>query len=616
LDTSDKIRMKERRRVKGGCIPLGLLLLVLISLLVVSATSSSEITRWNSITWDDSPEFMVNITIKEPSKEVEFEVSAEEPFDWEWYVNDEEVETSEGERTNLYYNFDEYGEYNVCVVGERGNETVQACWDVTVSLVIGEENDVRELEGLEDYTLRILNRPERIVSMAPSCTEILFAVGAGDSVVGVTEYCDYPQEVKDKKDIGEIEVIGGYSTPSFEKIVDLEPDLIVGAYGNPDDVIYRLIELGYLVYAQHPKNIEEVFAHIKVTGAITNCNENTASLLNELRNRMEEIEEKTESLEEEQRPRVFYNIGDFFTAGKETFANETFETAGGKNIAAYKSGYFIMSLEELIDKNPQVIICDSGHGGMSIAYDQIVNDERLKDVDAVKNDRVYKIDTNIISRPGPRVVDAVEIVHADYADFFYEMEEEEEENIPPEITSQEPVDTQINNIEGESRTFAISIDQSVDIVWQLNGTEVQRDEDVTEASYTNASAVLGTWNVSVIATNRETSLSDMHAWVWNVTATLSVNVNATTTANVTVTPSSTLVPGVTPAPEAETEIKITPTPLREKPASKEKATPVPATPATPKSKSKPEPPGFEVFFAVIGLLAVMFLLRRNGFKNA
>jgi iron complex transport system substrate-binding protein len=608
--------MKERRRVKGGCIPLGLLLLVLISLLVVSATSSSEITRWNSITWDDSPEFMVNITIKEPSKEVEFEVSAEEPFDWEWYVNDEEVETSEGERTNLYYNFDEYGEYNVCVVGERGNETVQACWDVTVSLVIGEENDVRELEGLEDYTLRILNRPERIVSMAPSCTEILFAVGAGDSVVGVTEYCDYPQEVKDKKDIGEIEVIGGYSTPSFEKIVDLEPDLIVGAYGNPDDVIYRLIELGYLVYAQHPKNIEEVFAHIKVTGAITNCNENTASLLNELRNRMEEIEEKTESLEEEQRPRVFYNIGDFFTAGKETFANETFETAGGKNIAAYKSGYFIMSLEELIDKNPQVIICDSGHGGMSIAYDQIVNDERLKDVDAVKNDRVYKIDTNIISRPGPRVVDAVEIVHADYADFFYEMEEEEEENIPPEITSQEPVDTQINNIEGESRTFAISIDQSVDIVWQLNGTEVQRDEDVTEASYTNASAVLGTWNVSVIATNRETSLSDMHAWVWNVTATLSVNVNATTTANVTVTPSSTLVPGVTPAPEAETEIKITPTPLREKPASKEKATPVPATPATPKSKSKPEPPGFEVFFAVIGLLAVMFLLRRNWFKNA
>ena len=603
--------MKERRKVKGGCIQFRFLLLVLISLFVVSAASSSEIIQWNSITEDDSCEFMVNITIEESSKEVELEVSAEEPFDWVWYVNDEEVETSEGERTNLYYNFDEYGEYNVCVVGERGNETVQACWDVTVSLVIGEENDVRELEGLEDYTLRILNRPERIVSMAPSCTEILFAVGAGDSVVGVTEYCDYPQEVKDKKDIGEIEVIGGYSTPSFEKIVDLEPDLIVGAYGNPDDVIYRLVEMDYPIYTQNPKNIDEILGHINAIGAITKCDETASSVVNELRADLDEIKEETESLEEEQRPRVFYNIGDFFTAGKETFANEIIEIAGGKNTAAYKSGYFLMSLEEFIDKNPQVILCDSGHGGMSIAYDQIVNDERLKDVDAVKNDRVYVIDTNIISRPGPRVVEAVKIVHADYADFFEEMEEEEEETIPPEIISQEPVDTQINNIEGESRTFAISIDQSVDIVWQLNGTEVQTDEDVTEASYTNASAVLGTWNVSAIATNRETSLSDMHTWIWNVTSIPGGSGSATANANVTVTPSSTLVPGVTPAPEAETEIKRTPKPPGEKPASKEKAMPVPATPATPKSKSKPEPPGFEVFFAVIGLLAVMFLLRRK-----
>jgi PGF-CTERM protein len=151
----------------------------------------------------------------------------------------------------------------------------------------------------------------------------------------------------------------------------------------------------------------------------------------------------------------------------------------------------------------------------------------------------------------------------------------------------------------------------VDIVWQINGTEVQTDEDITEASYTNASALLGTWNVSAIATSRETSLSGIHTWIWNVTATHSANVNATANVTVTVTPSSTLVPGVTQAPEAETEIKRTPKPPGEKTASEEKATHVPATPATPKSKSKPEPPGFEVFFAVIGLLAVMFLLRRK-----
>ena len=589
------------------------LFLVSLSIVSVSASASSTITQWNSITEDSSDSFPVDIHIDE-SKEVEFTVSSDFTCAWTWSLNEEEIKESEGESSDLSYVFDEYGIYNVCVVGIRETETVQACWNVTVWLLIEEENDTRDLEGLEDYILRISNRPERIISMAPSCTEILFAVGAGDRVVGVTEYCDYPAEVEEKKNNGEIEAIGGFSTPSFEKIVDSEPDLIVGAYGNPDDVIYRLVEMEYPIYTQNPKNIDEILGHINAIGVITKCDETASSLVNELNERLDEIKEETESLEEEQRPRVFYNIGDFFTAGKKTFANEIIEIAGGKNIAAENSGYPRMNLEEFIDKNPQVIICDSGHGGMSIAYDQIVNDERLKDVDAVKNNRLYVIDTDIISRSGPRVVDAVKIIHADYADFFEEMEEGEEETIPPEVTSQEPVDTEINNIEGESRTFAISIDQTVDIVWQLNGTEVQTDEDVTEASYTNASAVLGTWNVSAIATSRETSLSDMHTWIWNITSIPGGSGSAT--ANVTVTPSSTLVPGVTPAPEAETEIKITPKQIGEKTASKEKATPVPATPTTPKSKSKPEPPGFEVFFAVIGLLAVMFLLRRNGFKNA
>ena len=596
----------------------------LISILIASATGG--ITKWNSVTEDNSSVFSVDIGI-DKSKEVEFAVSSDLDYDWTWSVNGEER--------------------------EEIKEAEGAYWNVTVSLVIGEENDARELEGLEDYTLRISKRPEKIISMAPSCTEILFAVGAGDSVVGVTEYCDYPSEVEEKKDKGEIEVIGGYSTPSFEKIVNSEPDLIVSAYGNPDDVIYRVVEFGYPVYAQNPKNIEEIFNHIKVIGAITKHDETASSLLNELKERLEEIEEKTELLEEEQRPRVFYNIGDFFTAGKETFANEIIEIAGGKNIAAYKSGYFLMNLEEFIDKNPQVIICDSGHGGMSIAYDQIVNDERLKDVDAVKNDRVYEIDTNIISRPGPRVVDAVEIVHADYADFFDEEEEEgekkeekkavikavegktierregknsnlfyvfeeygiynvsvvgnrddEEEKLI--ITAWEPVEARVNNAEGESRTFSVSVDQTVDIVWQLNGTEVQTDEDVTEARYTNASAVLGTWNVSAIATNRETSLSDMHTWIWNVTPALATT-TPTPSVNVTTTPSPTpsLIPTLTSTPTLVIISTSTPTPTHT-PEEKQKS----------REEEIPEPPGFEVLFALIGLLAVMYLLRRNRFKNA
>ncbi len=243
---------------------------------------------------------------------------------------------------------------------------------------------------------------------------------------------------------------------------------------------------------------------------------------------------------------------------------------------------------------------------MSIAYDQIVNDERLKDVDAVKNNWLYVIDTDIISRPGPRVVDAVKIIHADYADFFEEMEEGEEETIPPEITSQEPVDTEINNLECESRTFAISVDQSVDIVWQINGTEVQTDESVTEASYTNASAVLGTWNVSAIGTSRETGLSGIHTWVWNVTPALATT-TPTPSVDITTTPSPTpsLIPTLTSTPTLVIISTSTPTP-----------TPVPEEKQKSREEEIPEPSGFEVFFAVVGLLAVMYLLRRNGFKNA
>ena len=572
--------------------------LFLISLSTISVSASSTITQWNSITEDSSDSFPVDIHIDE-SKEVEFTVSSDFTCAWTWSVNEEEIKESEGENSDLSYVFDEYGIYNISVVEERENENECAYWNVTVWLVIGEENDVRELEGLEDYTLRISKRPERIISMAPSCTEMLFAVGAGDRVVGVTEYCDYPPEVEEKKDNGEIEVIGGYSTPSFEKIVDLEPDLIVSAYGNPDDVIYRVVEFGYPVYAQHPKRIKRIFEHIKVTGAITKHDETASTLVNNLKGRLDDIEEETESLEEEQRPRVFYDIGDFFTAGKETFANEIIEIAGGKNIATDNSGYSRMSLEELIVKKPQVIICDSGHGGMSIAYDQIVNDERLKDVDAVRNNRVYVIETDIISRPGPRVVDAVEIVHADYADFFDEMEDGEEETIPPEITLQEPVDTEINNIEGESRTFAISIDQSVDIVWQLNGTEVQADEDVTEASYTNASAVLGIWNVSAIATNRETGLSSIHTWVWNVTPALATT-TPTPAVNITTTPSPTPYPSPISTPTLTPTLAITST-----------STPTPEEKQKQREEETPEPPGFEVFFAVIGLLVITYLLRRK-----
>ena len=406
---------------------------LLVSIAFCTLCAGSNITQWNSVTEDVSKDFPVDIHMGE-SKDVEFTVSSDLTYDWTWSVNDEEVEESEGESSDLSYTFAEYGVYDVRVTGLRENETTKcASWNVTVSLVIGEENDIRELEGLEDYTFKISKRPERIISMAPSATEILFAAGAGDSVIGVTDYCDYPPEVKEKKDNGEIRSIGGYSTPSLEKIVDLEPDLIVSAHGNPSELLYWLVDtdmhpgIEYPVYAQHPDNIEEIFAHMETIGVLTKCDETASSAVAELKDDLQDLEEKTESLDEEQRPRVYYAMGSIlYTPGKGTFQHDVIEMAGGENIAAkYLSSWGVFSIENLLEEDPQVILY-SGHGSESIVPDQIKNDERLSTVDAVKNDRIYQISEGEISRPGPRLVNVTKTVYGLLCDLFTVTDDDEE----------------------------------------------------------------------------------------------------------------------------------------------------------------------------------------------
>jgi cell division septation protein DedD len=185
-----------------------------------------------------------------------------------------------------------------------------------------------------------------------------------------------------------------------------------------------------------------------------------------------------------------------------------------------------------------------------------------------------------------------------------EVEEEEEEvgeevtPWSPRITAWKPADAIISNAVGESRTFNISVNQIADISWQINGTEVQTNESTREAVFTR-SAVIGTWNVSVIATNTTSGLSDMHTWIWGVTLTA------------TVTPSPTLAPGVTPTPTrapGETPKPATPTPTR---APGETLKPKPTPTPTP----KPAIPGFEAIFAIATLTGIAYLLvrkRRDG----
>jgi hypothetical protein len=167
----------------------------------------------------------------------------------------------------------------------------------------------------------------------------------------------------------------------------------------------------------------------------------------------------------------------------------------------------------------------------------------------------------------------------------------------PNITAYSPVESIVNNTEGESRTFNISVNQTVDISWQINGTEVQTEEAVTEAVYTSTNAVAGTWNVSVIATNVIIELHDMHTWIWNVTpaptATPTPALNITTAPTPISTP--TPVPTVTPKPKPALT-----------PSSEEKEEVAAATAA-----AEEETPGFELVTSLFILILVAYLIRRR-----
>ena len=184
-----------------------------------------------------------------------------------------------------------------------------------------------------------------------------------------------------------------------------------------------------------------------------------------------------------------------------------------------------------------------------------------------------------------------------------EEEEEEvgEEVTPgsPNITAWNPAEAVVNNTEDESRTFNITVDQIAAISWQINGTEVQTNESTREAVFTNKSAVIGTWNVSAIATNTTTGLSDMHTWIWGVTL--------TPTATATPTSTPTLEPGATPKP--------TPTPTLA-PGVTPKPTPTPTLAPRVTPKPTPAVPGFEAIFAIAGMVGIAYMqLRRKTFSK-
>jgi iron complex transport system substrate-binding protein len=251
--------------------------------------------------------------------------------------------------------------------------------------------------------------PQRIVSLAPSITENLYALGQIDRVVGVTRYCDYPPEAQTKTKIG------GYYDPNYEAIVMLDPDLII-MLAEHEMPRKHLDKLGYAIVVVNHKSISGILRSIEAVGAACGASQQAKSITDDIKERIERIREKTRGLPP---PRVLVSIGrnmgsgtltDVYISGKEGFYDEMIELIGGVN--AYSGGvaFPVVSSEGIITMNPEVIIDmvpDLEENGWS---PEMVYREWnvVAQVDAVKNGRVHVFGEDYVAVPGPRFISIME----------------------------------------------------------------------------------------------------------------------------------------------------------------------------------------------------------------
>lgn len=262
--------------------------------------------------------------------------------------------------------------------------------------------------GVKDQLGRVVKldkTPERIISLAPSNTEILFALGLAERVVAVTDYCNYPPKAKEKPSIG------GFSTPNMEKVVSLSPDLILAASIHQKQVIPQLEGKGMTVFALAPKTLDEVLEAISLVGEITHKEEEAYQLVAEMQAKIKTVTDKISNLPQAQKPRVFYITwhDPLMTAGLGTLHDELIIKSGGVNIAGNLSGYAAITLEAVVEANPELMITGVGMGtGTDLPLQFAMTEPRLRNTDARQNNRVYAIDVDLVGRPGPRIADALE----------------------------------------------------------------------------------------------------------------------------------------------------------------------------------------------------------------
>lgn len=259
--------------------------------------------------------------------------------------------------------------------------------------------------------------PKTIVSMQPSNTEILFALGLNDEIIGVNDNDNYPEEALEKEKIGGIEF-------NVEKIVALNPDIVFAhesGLGVGEAGLQQIRDSGVKVYVvKNAKDFNQTYTTIEEIGRATGKFEEAKKIVEDMKAKVEEVKEKVANVETKKT--VFVetsDVPDIYTAGKGTFMQEIFDMVNAENIAADQEGWFKMESEEIVNRNPDVIIV------MYSYVEGIVESVKARDgfdsITAVKNNEVVQVDENLTSRTGPRLAEGLEAVaKAIYPEAFSE----------------------------------------------------------------------------------------------------------------------------------------------------------------------------------------------------
>ena len=248
--------------------------------------------------------------------------------------------------------------------------------------------------------LYLAKHPKRIISMAPSITEILFALGLNDEIVGVTEFCDYPPQALEKPKVG-------YTQPNLESIVALQPDLLLAPKSFMRvDLLQKLEQLKIPTFVLEPHTVEDIMAHIQMLGRMVGRSQEGNGQTAALRKHISILSQQLEGLP---RPTMLYvlNSEPLITVGPGSFIHHLIELAGGRNAAEEAtSSYPRLTMEEVLRQNPDYLVFPVGRFE-GIPQSEQDTWKRWNTLNAVKHNRLFQVQSDLLNRPGPRIIEGL-----------------------------------------------------------------------------------------------------------------------------------------------------------------------------------------------------------------